>query len=580
MIFEIGLVLSGTVSAGPYTAGVIDYLIEALDAWYEAKRTGCSDIPTHNVLVRVVVGTSGGAMTASLLPGALYGDFQHFAQRSSALVTNSNNRLYWSWVEDIDMTDLLQRSDLNATENVCSVFDSTKIENIVDQIFDVDRLGKARPQPDWLDTELDIYIMVTDLTGVPYAIDMNGAALGMRSHGSFLHFVLSPNLAPQSPRPYWLADTIWLNTALLRGSSPASNSQAGRQLKNAALASGAFPIGLKSRDLTVSRSHYFSLPWMVPVSPEEGCIVVRTIPPVKAWRTSEADYTFTAVDGGIVNNSAVEFARLSLRGSGMGRNPRFADQADKALIMITPFARQSSPDVRPSDIFSIAKAVVVAMLDQSRFKIDELRLALDEDVYSRFIISPSYSDRRGNTRRWPIYGELVGAFGAFVHKTFRKHDYLLGRRNCQQFLRNHFVLPSKHALFAGLSEEMKLRHAADVDEANGQPLLRSYTHSSRPDGPKEADYFVQVIPVINQTEEPLPADFRVNPLAVVNWQGLEQAIGQRLDAVVQALVKQKLGGVKSALLRMVLWVPLSVVRARVVATIINWLKREYSKFDL
>lgn len=45
MIFEVGLVLSGTVSAGPYTAGVIDYLIEALDAWYEAKRAGGSDIP-------------------------------------------------------------------------------------------------------------------------------------------------------------------------------------------------------------------------------------------------------------------------------------------------------------------------------------------------------------------------------------------------------------------------------------------------------------------------------------------------------------------------------------------------------
>lgn len=512
MIFEIGLVLSGTVSAGPYTAGVIDYLIEALDVWYEQKRAG-AEVPMHAVQLRVVAGTSGGAMTASLLPGVLYGNFYHYSQRSSGAVTARNNRLYWSWVEEIDMTDLLDRSDLRTSAPVSSLFDNTKIERIIDRIFDVDQLGKPRPVQDWLASELDIYIMVTDLTGVPYAIDMNGAALGMRTHGSFLHFVLSPASVPQSPRPYWLADTIWLNARSLK-----SGIQ-GKQLQAAALASGAFPVGLKSREITVSRSHYFHLPWVVPVSPEEGCLVLKTIPPVKAWWAGDTNYTFTAVDGGIVNNSAVEFARLSLRGSSMGRNPRFADQSDKALIMVTPFARQSSADVPPAaNIFSIAKAVIVAMLDQSRFKIDELRLALDEDVYSRFIVSPSYCDRQG-TRRWPIYGELVGAFGAFVQKAFRQHDYLLGRRNCQQFLRNHFVLPSKHALFADLPEEIKLRYAADVDRATGQPLLRSYTHSSRPGGPKEADYFVQVIPLLNQEEEPLPAEFRADPLAAIDWRG-------------------------------------------------------------
>ena len=35
--YEIGLTLGGTVSAGAYTAGVLDYLLEALDAWTRAK---------------------------------------------------------------------------------------------------------------------------------------------------------------------------------------------------------------------------------------------------------------------------------------------------------------------------------------------------------------------------------------------------------------------------------------------------------------------------------------------------------------------------------------------------------------
>ena len=36
--FEIGLVMGGAVSAGAYTAGVLDFLFETLDAWEAAKK--------------------------------------------------------------------------------------------------------------------------------------------------------------------------------------------------------------------------------------------------------------------------------------------------------------------------------------------------------------------------------------------------------------------------------------------------------------------------------------------------------------------------------------------------------------
>ena len=35
--FYLGLNMSGTVSAGAYTAGVIDFLVEAMDAWYAER---------------------------------------------------------------------------------------------------------------------------------------------------------------------------------------------------------------------------------------------------------------------------------------------------------------------------------------------------------------------------------------------------------------------------------------------------------------------------------------------------------------------------------------------------------------
>ena len=47
--FEIGLVMAGAVSAGAYTAGVIDFIYEALDAYYAARVQPDWNGPRHDV---------------------------------------------------------------------------------------------------------------------------------------------------------------------------------------------------------------------------------------------------------------------------------------------------------------------------------------------------------------------------------------------------------------------------------------------------------------------------------------------------------------------------------------------------
>ena len=58
--FEIGLVMAGAASAGAYTAGVVDFLIEALQAWEDAKATGDPRSPTTRSRSSVAAGTSAG----------------------------------------------------------------------------------------------------------------------------------------------------------------------------------------------------------------------------------------------------------------------------------------------------------------------------------------------------------------------------------------------------------------------------------------------------------------------------------------------------------------------------------------
>ena len=64
--FEIGLVMAGAVSAGAYTAGVIDYLLETLETWQQEKDSGNIYVPQHSVLIKVMTGASAGGMTTAI----------------------------------------------------------------------------------------------------------------------------------------------------------------------------------------------------------------------------------------------------------------------------------------------------------------------------------------------------------------------------------------------------------------------------------------------------------------------------------------------------------------------------------
>ncbi|WP_370043466.1 hypothetical protein [Sinorhizobium fredii] len=64
--FEIGIAMSGAISAGAYSAGVFDFLIQALDAWEKAKAEGAPDLPEYDVRLKALSGASAGAITAAI----------------------------------------------------------------------------------------------------------------------------------------------------------------------------------------------------------------------------------------------------------------------------------------------------------------------------------------------------------------------------------------------------------------------------------------------------------------------------------------------------------------------------------
>jgi predicted acylesterase/phospholipase RssA len=89
------------VSAGAYTAGVTDYLIETLERWQQKKdeikkkvESGESLtseealVPMHDVIIEVLSGASAGGMTAAVLAYS-FNDDTYFNKRDEKIISSN-----------------------------------------------------------------------------------------------------------------------------------------------------------------------------------------------------------------------------------------------------------------------------------------------------------------------------------------------------------------------------------------------------------------------------------------------------------------------------------------------------------
>ena len=110
--FHLGINMAGAVSAGAYTAGVLDFLTEALDEWYAAKASANQNVPLHDISIDVLTGASAGGMCAAISATMLQGSFEHIHDPADPTIQGTTNRFYESWVNKIDIEPLLGLTDL------------------------------------------------------------------------------------------------------------------------------------------------------------------------------------------------------------------------------------------------------------------------------------------------------------------------------------------------------------------------------------------------------------------------------------------------------------------------------------
>ncbi|MGK9168237.1 patatin-like phospholipase family protein [Inquilinus limosus] len=556
-IFEIGLALAGAISAGAYSAGVLDFLFQALDRWEQAKKTQPDDVPNHSVCIKVVAGASAGAITGALGMAALAGGLRPPAGPGQRPVAYTLPALHDAWVVMPDLAsptggaDLLSISDLqNQTQPISSILNSAILRDIADRALRLPAGTPAVGNLPYIGAPLHMYLMVSNMRGVPYTVTFKGQANqghGMLSHGDRLHYILDGLGAGTAPNNWCAADpaiTLGIKT-LPSGAAAMPNGW--RDYAEAALASAAFPIGLASREIDSDADSYNGRQWPA-LQGVQGASIKPSWP--ASWNVGPGyHFRYLTIDGGLIDNEPFEYAHQGLLPNNATANPRAGNTAVRAVVMIDPFPEPPAlgPEAAALDgsLRNVAMSLFPVLKNQARFKLRELVLALDETVYSRWLIAPRRGDD-GKVERYAIATGLLGGFGGFADQSFRDHDYQLGRRNCQKFLRDVFTVGAQNPIMQTWSPT-----------ALGNPAFSSLGAA----GPEYC-----IIPLVGDAAEPisLPPWPQIPQTRLAT---LERRIAERASMLVPGVIRRQ---IKTPHIRLALRTLWSLKGASQLADFIHW----------
>jgi len=497
--FKIGINMAGAVSAGAYTAGVLDFLMEALEEWQKAKdafrthllnpaggSTFQNPVPLHDISIEVFSGASAGGMCAAIASVMVQGSFDHITDPQA---TKTNNTFYEAWVNQIDISKLLRADDLKDGGPLVSILDSTIIDTIAQSALTP---GVPSPQP-CISKSLTLFLTLTNVRGVPYQ----------------LYTDPSPTLDEFIT---YYADRVQFETTQPGGATsdprakslPLGQPQGGAWdlLQNAAKATGAFPLFLAPRQLSRDLIDYGVPNWIPLSGPPPAPPIVSDLP-----RPPAASILTLNIDGGVTDNDPFDLAHDFLAThnpkAANGVNPRGPLDANCAVISVAPFPSADRYDPQfnfneAQQIFPMFRRLATVLVSQSRFLGESLAVLASGAAFSRFVIAPSDP---GQTRNEALQCASLGAFGGFMERSFRAHDFLLGRRNCQKFLETYFRLPvGNPVISAGLGEAGSYATKIEAGFAGDPPPGVTV--------PPSGKVWMPVIPLVGSACNPVPDPVR------------------------------------------------------------------------
>jgi predicted acylesterase/phospholipase RssA len=514
--FEIALVLGGTVSAGAYTAGFADFFIEALDQWAlkRADPQGAK-VPRHTVKLKVITGASGGGVTALLMARALKFWFpparlpQSYAaglagRTRAEQAALDQNPLYDLWVNRLDATGLLAPEPHWADRGLpmASLFSGAFLETLVRDVAgwqskEALEPALAKGRRESYGDVLPLALTLTNLRGVPYQQFIPNSTNQLRFYTQHADFVrLAADVRPGlQVQPLETPDYCGQSLVSEAGGRGVLSW---RDAAEFAKATAAFPFGFPPVTLRRPAADYHWRWAVVPgvtaqtgMAAEYHCAleVVPLLPEESLLSSSDAPqgvYEFAAVDGGAMNNQPIELARTYLAGV-LGRNPREPNRANRCVILVDPFAdRPASGPSEVNSLLGLPLPFISALVANNRFSTADLTVFADPNARSRTMVTPIRKrSEKGQTTTvsggFAIATAFLDAFGGFLSREYREHDFMLGRANAARFFAEHFTLPRDNPLFDGQADAYdQSQMSAGTKELRIIPLYGSAHYADDP----------------------------------------------------------------------------------------------------
>ncbi|NOQ72981.1 MAG: hypothetical protein GQ574_13310 [Crocinitomix sp.] len=460
--FYLGLTMAGAVSAGAYTGGVMDYIFELLDKWESAKKGELEGVdpdlvPKHNVIISAMGGTSAGGMTTVM--SALNAIHNEIKPVTDAEVGNiggpKDNIFYDSWInladnkKDTTLNQVLNTKDLKDGK-ITSLLNSAFIDKIAESAFSLPGAADTNPSaklPSYFSPDFQLIIAHTMLRGIPLQVSFpNSTKTSDNSpgHVSYEHFLFSHfklnGLGEIDPDKY-----LPLNPYEFK---------AKQRLAKAAVATGAFPIGLNFRTFNESdfKPEYLKTVLSRLVEGKVG----KEDPTHREdidWSEPALNEVITnfkaaTVDGGAINNEPYGQV-LSILNEQHGSHQHKDSTFDKyGIVMIDPFpdfpkdpTDEKNKYKVPEDLFGAIQPIIQTLWDQSKVKRKEFVEQFGDNRIYHGYIYPSKRGPDGALLDTPIASASLGAFGGFLDIRFRHHDFYLGRNNARNFLRAFLTKP-------------------------------------------------------------------------------------------------------------------------------------------
>ena len=358
----------------------------------------------------------------------------------------AKNPFYQIWVNAIDIDGLLATDDLDGATTITSLLSGKPLAAAAASGISFDSGESAARQ--YVANPLPVILTYTNVAGIPYKqmfSGQTGRAEYFVNHADFVRFAIDIQGGLPTPQYALAPDSFEVG-------NQTQDMLAWSGMSSYALGTAAFPVGLPAVQIARPAGHY-AYRYILPNSGQGVYSPQWLVPEWSLFVQPDSDagskYAFVSLDGGCTDNAPIGLAHDVLAGIAPTRQTS-GSKVNRAIVLIDPFTDVPNFAALPkADLVSILFPTINCLIQNNRFNSADLAAFTDGSDFSRFLITPSRKNAKGDalTGGDAIASSGLAAFLGFFSRQYREHDYMLGRRNCQAFLKSWFTLEPDNAVF-------------------------------------------------------------------------------------------------------------------------------------